>query len=203
MTALGGDTAAAKLAAVFLLTLPGLPFLYYGEEIGMTGDKPDERIRTPMQWSADRGAGFTTGAAWEPLQPDWARTNVAVQEGDTSSLLHVYRRLIHLRGTNAALAKGRLERLDTNDDRLAAYLRRDGDAALLVVANLGAAPMRPVLLSSSAAVLAPGRYVPRPLFGGAAAALTADASGRIARYVPFSTIGPKAFAIVELVRTGP
>ena len=56
MTALGGDVARAKLAATLLLTLPGLPFVYYGEEIGMTGDKPDPRLRTPMQWAARPGA---------------------------------------------------------------------------------------------------------------------------------------------------
>ena len=53
MTELGGDPAAAKLAAFLLLTGPGTPFLYYGEEIGMTGTKPDERIRTPMRWTAE------------------------------------------------------------------------------------------------------------------------------------------------------
>ena len=51
MTVFGGDVARAKLAATLLLTLPGLPFVYYGEEIGMTGDKPDPRLRTPMQWT--------------------------------------------------------------------------------------------------------------------------------------------------------
>jgi alpha-amylase len=61
LTALGGDVARAKLAATLLLTLPGLPFVYYGEEIGMSGDKPDERLRTPMQWSGSANAGFTQG----------------------------------------------------------------------------------------------------------------------------------------------
>ena len=49
---LGGDWPVREVAATLLLTLPGLPFVYYGEEIGMTGDKPDPRLRTPMQWSA-------------------------------------------------------------------------------------------------------------------------------------------------------
>src|SRR5260221_4893290 len=72
MTRLGGDVARAKLAATLLLTLPGLAFVYYGEEIGMTGDKPDPRLRTPMQWkpARGRGAGFTTGKPWEAAQPD-------------------------------------------------------------------------------------------------------------------------------------
>ena len=58
-----------KVAADLLLTQPGVPFIYYGEEIGMSGVKPDERIRTPMQWdSTDATGGFTTGTPWEPLQ---------------------------------------------------------------------------------------------------------------------------------------
>ena len=77
MTALGGDAARARLAATLLLTLPGTPFVYYGEEIGMTGDKPDPRLRTPMQWSAGRGLGFTTGTPWEQAQGDSAATTVA------------------------------------------------------------------------------------------------------------------------------
>ena len=82
VTALGGDLVAARLAAELLFTLPGLPFVYYGEEIGMGGDKPDPRLRTPMHWGTGRAAGFTTGNAWEPLQPDSLRANVAAQERD-------------------------------------------------------------------------------------------------------------------------
>ncbi len=69
-TQLDGDDADLKVAATLLLTLPGTPFLYYGEEIGMPGTKPDERIRTPMQWLPAPGAGFTTGTPWQPFQND-------------------------------------------------------------------------------------------------------------------------------------
>jgi glycosidase len=108
MTALESDMRSAKLAAAILLTLPGIPFIYYGEEIGMTGDKPDERIRTPMQWSAQPGAGFTRGTPWQPLQADSERTHVAAQDDDPGSLLNLNRRLIHLRASNRALALGEL-----------------------------------------------------------------------------------------------
>ena len=64
----------AKLAASVLMTAPGVPFIYYGEEIGMTGEKPDEQIRTPMQWSAEGNAGFTTGSPWEPVNGDYRET---------------------------------------------------------------------------------------------------------------------------------
>ena len=106
LTALGGDVARAKLAATLLLTLPGLPFVYYGEEIGMTGDKPDERLRTPMQWTGGANAGFTRGTPWETLAADWSTTNVAAQDGDDGSLLTLYRKLIHLRVENPALGSG-------------------------------------------------------------------------------------------------
>jgi hypothetical protein len=88
MTVLGGDLAKAKLAATLLLTLPGLPFIYYGEEIGMTGDKPDERLRTPMQWKPGAGTGFTTGTPWESAQPDSMTVTVEAQDADSGSLLN-------------------------------------------------------------------------------------------------------------------
>jgi len=55
-----------------------VPFVYYGEEIGMTGEKPDEMIRTPMQWSGEAKAGFTTGRTWELVNRDYQEKNVAL-----------------------------------------------------------------------------------------------------------------------------
>ncbi|HMA23062.1 MAG TPA: alpha-amylase family glycosyl hydrolase, partial [Gemmatimonadaceae bacterium] len=126
MTMLHGDVNRAKVAATLLLTLPGLPFVYYGEEIGMTGDKPDERLRTPMQWSPHRGLGFTSGTPWESAQPDSFATTVESENADPRSLLNLYRRLIHLRRENAALASGVLVPLSSSHPGVAAYLRRAG-----------------------------------------------------------------------------
>jgi alpha-glucosidase len=99
-----------------LLTLRGTPFIYYGEEIGMTDVPiPPERIvdidgrdpeRTPMQWDTSPNAGFTAGDPWLPLAADHATRNVAAQRDDPASLFSLYRRLIWLRKSSAALRRG-------------------------------------------------------------------------------------------------
>jgi glycosidase len=204
MTVLGGSVEKAKVAATLLLTLPGLPFVYYGEEIGMAADKPDEQLRTPMQWTGAPGAGFTTAAKpWEPLRPDSATANVERGNADPGSLLNLYRRLIHLRAQNPAIGGGTLVPVTASSDAVAAYLRRDGGRAVLVIANLGAAQVSRAALTAAAGALRPGRYVARPLVGGApAAAFTVGADGAIRGYVPFATLAPMQAHVLELVRPG-
>ncbi len=136
-TQLGNDPTGLDLAASILLTLPGTPFLYYGEEIGMTGDKPDPDIRTPMQWRDTPGGGFTTGDPWRPVNADLGTVNVATQTDDPASLLSHYRTLIHLRAGSPALRTGALEMLDAPDAVLA-FVRTAGDERVLVVHNLSA-----------------------------------------------------------------
>jgi glycosidase len=164
MTVLAGDQARARLAVTLLLTLPGVPFIYYGEEIGMTGDKPDPRLRTPMHWNRTSTAGFTTArAAWEPLQPDSFTANVAVQDADSGSLLNHYRKLIHLRTANSALANGELVPLTTTSDAVVAFVRRESSRAMLVVGNLGSVPIAASAVTSLDSILRGRSGPPRML----------------------------------------
>jgi len=199
LTALGGDIARAKLAATLLLTLPGLPFVYYGEEIGMSGDKPDERLRTPMQWSGSANAGFTRGTPWESLQADWATTSVERQDRDSGSLLDLYRRLIRLRLDHSALGTGDYTVLRASSPTVAAYLRRDRDRVVLVVANMGATSAVNVTLTTPDAALRPGTYTTtRLLQPGVASTLVVAADGRIRGYVPVANIAPLETWILSL-----
>ncbi|HEY2066699.1 MAG TPA: alpha-amylase family glycosyl hydrolase [Gemmatimonadaceae bacterium] len=198
-TELGGDMAKSKLASFILLTLPGMPFVYYGEEIGMTGAKPDERIRTPMQWRRGPAAGFTSGRAWERLQDDSATITVESEDRDPNSILNLHRRLIHLRASNAALAGGSLVPLTASNGSVAAYLRRDGDRAVLVVANLAATPVANVALSSDAGALPAGRWTLRSLLGDSnAASLSVDGDGHLHGYTPLTTLAPLHGYLFEL-----
>lgn len=138
MTKFRGDTAKARIAATAMLLLPGIPFVYYGEEIGMVGDKPDEQIRNPMQWSGQSGGGFTNGRPWEDPQSDWRTKNVATEEHDPGSLLNLYRRLIHLRLAHPALSHGVLSLASANDSSVASFIRQTEGETVIVVLNFGA-----------------------------------------------------------------
>ncbi len=200
LTFLEGDLGRARLAASLLLTLPGVPFVYYGEEIGMSGDKPDPRLRTPMHWTRAPAAGFTTGVPWEPLQPDSLSANVEVMNGDNGSILNHYRRLIHLRARTPALgAAAELVPLTTSAAPVAAFLRRSNEQAALVIANLGETPLRGVAVSSAGPVLPQGRYTPTdPLDGTRVAPLRVARDGRIRGYIPLPVLPPLHAFVLSL-----
>ncbi|MFP4394606.1 MAG: alpha-amylase family glycosyl hydrolase [Anaerolineales bacterium] len=144
----------AKLAATLQLTFPGVPFIYYGEEIGMQGAKPDENIRRPMQWTAD--GGFTTGAPWRGYYEDVAERNVAAQTDDPDALLNHYRALIHLRNTHEALRIGAWTPIESHHSGVYAALRTSDEETLLVIANLKGEPIVDYALDLEEGPLAAG-----------------------------------------------
>lgn len=142
MTQLAGNADQAKMAAAILLTMPGNPFIYYGEEIGMQGGKPDEQIREPMIWSnTGSDKGQTT---WEPLKYNAGDRiqGVEQQMKDPDSLLSRYRTLIAWRNDMPALRDGTIESYKTGSEQVMAYVRRTKDAQALVVHNLSEQPQR-------------------------------------------------------------
>jgi len=145
-----------------LLTLRGTPFIYYGEEIGMTDVAvPPARIvdvdgrdpeRTPMQWDATPNAGFTTGSPWLPLAPDAQRVNVAAQRDDPSSMFSFYRRVIQLRRASPALRAGSY-RTHPAPGGVFAYLREGEGERLLIALNFLDRPSRVSVPENAAVVL--------------------------------------------------
>lgn len=168
----------------------------------MTGDKPDPRLRTPMQWSARPGLGFTSGTAWSSAQPDSLTTTVAAQDTNPRSLLNLYRRLIHLRRSNDALAVGTLVPLTVASAQVVAYLRRgeDGKHAVLVVANLGATAVSRVSISSTPGLLAAGRHPTwNLLLGLRGAPLQVSPDGGIRGYVPVAgSLRPRQSLVLDV-----
>ncbi len=167
LTELGGAVETAKLAAALQLTLPGLPFVYYGEELGMLGGKPDELIRRPMAWTPDAPRmGFTSGAPWQAFGPEAPRANVAAQRDDPESLHRMYATLIHARSEVRALAEGSLIPVRANTSDIVAYVRRVDDEAVLVIANVGREHLSGVKLSAGPAALPTGANAPLDLLTG-------------------------------------
>jgi glycosidase len=133
MTQLHESEPAARAAASILLTIPGVPFIYYGEEIGHTGGKPDPNIRTPMQWDA-RGEQFSAADPWHAPQPNADTVNVETMRYGNTLLKH-YIRMIELRLNTPALARGDLSLLKSDHDGILAFERETPDQRLLVVTN--------------------------------------------------------------------
>ncbi len=200
MDVLNNKIGRMKVAASAYLTLPGLPFIYYGEEIGMLGVKPDEKIRTPMQWSGE--GGFTTGQPWEALNPDVKSVNVQTQDTDPDSLLNLYRALIKVRRANSAIAQGDFTAL-TAKFGVAAYLRQSGENSVLVIINMSDEEVKDLQLSVEASGLAAGQYTATTLLSvnnpvAAFAPLKVGANGAIEGYEPLTAVPAYSVYIVQL-----
>jgi alpha-glucosidase len=147
------NDAIARMIAAVLLGSRSVAMMYYGQEIGMvttppkrkedvkdpvglTGwpkDKGRDGERTPMQWDAGRNAGFTSGTPWLPIPPNYQSVNVATESKDPVSLLRWYERLIELRATNPALRDGAETMLNTNDNHVLSWLRKNASEGPSVV----------------------------------------------------------------------
>jgi maltose alpha-D-glucosyltransferase/alpha-amylase len=129
-----------------LMSLPGTPVLYYGDEIGMgdnvyLGDR--NSVRTPMQWNADRNAGFSTAnpqRLFLPVNTDpqchYESVNVEAQSDNPDSLLRWLRRLIALRKRHPVFGRGRMDFVHSDNPRVLSFIRGDDHEQVLVVANL-------------------------------------------------------------------
>lgn len=188
MSELGGDVNKAKVAAALLLTGPGTPYLYYGEEIGMQGVKPDELIRTPMQWTSDPAtAGFTTGIPWHAPNHT-AGANVAAEDQDPNSLLNYYRELIALRKAHPALQSGSTILLETNSPAVYAALRSSPAETLLVISNLSRGDIAGPRFSLASGEMSDGSHQPLTLLGCSQPPPVKIIDGAFRDYVPTSTL---------------
>jgi alpha-amylase len=199
MSQLGGDIDRVKLAAVIYLTGPGVPFVYYGEELGMTGEKPDENIRTPMQWSAERNAGFTDNIPWRMPNMDYPQKNVEAQSADPNSMLALYQQLIALRNQHAALRVGDYVEVKTNNPAVFAALRVSQDETVLIVVNLGQDPVSDYGLSVAKSNVKPGEYQAVSMLGTeTVAGVTVDAQGSFSNYQPLPALAPQNYLVLQL-----
>ncbi len=147
---MGNNRRKIELLNALLLSLPGTPIIYYGDELGMgdniyLGDR--NGVRTPMQWNANRNAGFSDAGPQQlylPLVADYEyhyeTINVETQQKNPNSLLAWMKRLIAVRQQSRALGQGTLEMLHPANPKVLAFLRHAGDEKVLVVANLSRFP---------------------------------------------------------------
>ncbi len=143
---LGNDLRQIKLLNALLFSLPGSPIIYYGDEIGMgdniyLGDR--NGVRTPLQWSADRNAGFSKADPQRLFLPvissseyHFEVANIETQNRNPNSLLWWMKRLIATQKMNQALNRGKLEFLESKNPKILTFIRQDEEQVVLVVANL-------------------------------------------------------------------
>ena len=143
---LNNNRRSIELLNACLLSLPGTPVIYYGDEIGMgdnyyLGDR--DGVRTPMQWSADRNAGFSNVNPQKLFLPvvidpqyHYTAVNVETQVANVSSLFWFMRRIIAMRKQHKAFGRGSMEFVDSDNPHVLSFMRKYEEDAVLVVANL-------------------------------------------------------------------
>ena len=198
-TQLGSQVGRNRVAAATLLTLPGAPFIYYGEEVGMQGDGDDRNKRRPMQWTGGVNAGFTTGTPWYDVGGNYTTNNVATMAADNGSLWNHYRRLVQARAGSVALQRGTYHQFASSQAQLYAFLRHHGDQAVVAVHNFGSGDAEGWVLSAGASQLAPGTYTATDLVTGVALnVLIVGEGGVIANWKPADVLPGYGTLLIEL-----
>lgn len=151
----GWSDERPKVTAALLMSLKGTPFVYYGEEIGMTGGKLKRKdlqdpcsihtwpikkycrdlARTPMQWDNSLFAGFSNNTPWLPVNENYYQRNVKSQSEDRNSILSFYKKLIWFRKNHAVLQKGKIRFFPDLLPEVMAYIRSDEETEMLVLLN--------------------------------------------------------------------
>lgn len=171
---LGFDRQRIELLHSLLMTLPGAPILYYGDELGLGDDLtlPDRHgVRTPMPWDDSPQAGFSDHPVpyLPPVdhpQGGWRVVNVAAQERDPASLLHWVRALVHTRRALPALGRGRFHLHDAGDERLCVFVHQaPGVGCVVAIHNLSASPVSGRITAPGDGFTTVGRW--RRVFAGA------------------------------------
>jgi len=174
-----------KLAAAIYLTLPGIPFIYYGEETGMTGSGADENKRTPMQWSRAANAGFTTGRPWYAVNPNYAAFNVQDMQADQTSLWQWYRSLISARNAHEALRRGDYAAVSSASASLLAFARRTNNEVVIALHNFSNQTLSNPGLALGASNLSAGAHAVQEILSGKnLGTVTIDHAGGFANWQP-------------------
>jgi glycosidase len=136
LSELGNNTNKARVAAGILFTLPGTPYVYYGEEIGMLGVKPDEFIREPFVWDADKNDKMQT--TWEApkYSNDKTITPYIAQSQDPNSLFNFYKRFIQYRNSSAVLTYGSIDNAPLDIQEVVSLIRVHEGQQRLVLHNI-------------------------------------------------------------------
>ncbi|MBK6716654.1 MAG: alpha-amylase [Burkholderiales bacterium] len=182
---LGGNLAQYRLAAATYLLMPGTPFIYYGEEIGMSGAASlsgDPKLRTPMSWNGDvRNAGFSSGIPYRALSANVTTMNVAAQQSDPASLLSFYKAMLALRNGLAPLARGSWEAA-RQEGQVLSFQRALGSERVLVAINYGSTAAQAQVSSLAASAALENR------FPAGAGDLAADAQGALRIELPAQSL---------------
>lgn len=200
LSQLDGNRNRAALAATLQLTDSGIPFIYYGEEIGMQGRKPDPDLRTPMQWTSGEQAGFTTGTPWRAVNPDFKEVNVADLQTDSGSLWHHYRRLVQLRRELPVIRTGEDLPVRLEGRGAHAFMRGDSNNAVLVLVNFRDRPSRLWSLSLAESPMGSDWGVREVLTGKDVSGPEWAEGGSFSEYKPLPELPPYGSIILHFYR---